>query len=671
MKWLSKDECVFINTEITKSSSIFNDDRLLSALSNQHQSYDLDEQRIASTYRSLILNHPFLDGNKRTAFMYVVIIANINHIKLNASEDDLIELTLSIAKNGSISVNSIANKLFKLSLDEAYDDFLAEFISTYNISKQDAKKIIQWWKDVEKYYVVDLTDIDNLANIDDWFIAMYDMLKELKEDNNEELKDLLKQGTKLYNKYAISQFNETFELNEDYVNINNQQKLDSTAIDYINGKVLRSSGIDYYYVMSTYMGIEAERSKQLSLDYLPQIDERGTFVKSLPYKFNYGRDTITTIYELLYFLKGTKAQKMRKNSGLQLMPGTFIATRSLLLKELAENSDKINEFAEEKVHQFYLREGQYSDSWYDVASVDWLKQHWKKIEFIIPEDTVFNNIYSDYIKEQNCVRVSANRWGETAKLYCDIEGDNALDPAPSKLQNFKHRDMLKREYESGFSQNNPNVFVVTPYIVGLIEKYPEYFWIGHNSMNEQLDFDSFINLKLDKITEKMYNINEVNDVSDELFYKLREDENTNVAMAVMSDSDEKQEEPYIGPFWYDTNKEEVFGNVMTLASDKPFYDMKGKKAKTGNALHKNIWKKEEKRGKDKRFTGDYKHVPRGRVFEFEDDGFKVYVGNWIEEHPEAKEEIIDVFQLPRDKTEFIKDSHWDLGHGWSEELYLG
>lgn len=154
-------------------------------------------------------------------------------------------------------------------------------------------------------------------------------------------------------------------------------------------------------------------------------------------------------------------------------------------------------------------------------------------------------------------------------------------------------------------------------------------------------------------------------------YKLREDDTTNSALEVMIDSNDKQDDAYIGPFWYDPKKKEVYGNVMTLASDKPFYTSNGKNIKTGNALHKNIWAKEEHRKKDKRFQGDYKLKPRGRVFEVENEGFKVYTGNWINQYPEAKEEIIDVFQLPKDNTEFVIDEHWDIGHGWSEDIYLG
>ena len=152
--------------------------------------------------------------------------------------------------------------------------------------------------------------------------------------------------------------------------------------------------------------------------------------------------------------------------------------------------------------------------------------------------------------------------------------------------------------------------------------------------------------------------------------KLREDDLTDAGLHAMIDSEDDQDEAYIGPFWYDTDRQEVYGQVLTVAKDKPFYKSDDKEIRTGTALHKAIWKKEEKRNKDKRFTGDYKQKPRGRVFEVKDDGFKVFVGNWINDYPEAKEEIISVFQLPKDKTEFIIDKHWDIGHGWSEEVYL-
>lgn len=144
----------------------------------------------------------------------------------------------------------------------------------------------------------------------------------------------------------------------------------------------------------------------------------------------------------------------------------------------------------------------------------------------------------------------------------------------------------------------------------------------------------------------------------------------NAAIAAMIASFDEQDEPYLGPFWYDPRKKEVYGYVIALAKDRPFYQSKQwhKNIKTGSALHENIWNKEFRRGKDKRFSGDYTLKPRGQVFEFENEGFKVFTGSWIKKYPEAKEIIIDIFQLPKDNTEFIIDEHWEIGHGWSQEF---
>ena len=136
---------------------------------------------------------------------------------------------------------------------------------------------------------------------------------------------------------------------------------------------------------------------------------------------------------------------------------------------------------------------------------------------------------------------------------------------------------------------------------------------------------------------------------------IREDNLTNSAIDIMLSLD-------------DTNEKELFGVNSEISSHIPFIKSEQFNAnvRTGGKLHKNVWKKEYHRGKDSRFKGNYTRIPRGRVFEFENDGFKVYVGDWIDDYPEVKEMIIDEFDLPQN-TEFIKDIHWDIGHGWSEE----
>lgn len=138
----------------------------------------------------------------------------------------------------------------------------------------------------------------------------------------------------------------------------------------------------------------------------------------------------------------------------------------------------------------------------------------------------------------------------------------------------------------------------------------------------------------------------------------------------MKDNEDIQDDAYLGPFWYDADNKELYGVVKALAEDCPWYKNNefNTDVRTGRALHQAIWKKESFRGKDSRFTGDYRFKPRGRVFEFKDRGYVICVGNWIDANIDAIEEIMFEFNLPEDKTKVLKNTHWDIGHGWSKEF---
>lgn len=149
---------------------------------------------------------------------------------------------------------------------------------------------------------------------------------------------------------------------------------------------------------------------------------------------------------------------------------------------------------------------------------------------------------------------------------------------------------------------------------------------------------------------------------------IRKDDKINSAIELMLQNDAFQNEPSVGCFWYDVKNNELFGVYSCLAKDVEYYYSRtyNKYVKTGSKLHKDIWKKEFYKNKDSRFQTNYTLIPRGRVFEFRDDGFKVMIGDWIENYPNAKKLILEEFDLP-DETEFIVDSHWNIGRGWSEE----
>ena len=149
---------------------------------------------------------------------------------------------------------------------------------------------------------------------------------------------------------------------------------------------------------------------------------------------------------------------------------------------------------------------------------------------------------------------------------------------------------------------------------------------------------------------------------------LREDNETNASIEAMLNMEESEDNPYLGIFWYDRKRNELFGVEKRLAEDIPYYHSPtfDCNVKTISKLHETVWQKNHYRGKDKRFIGDYKNTPRGRVYQIE-DSFVVFTGKWIDNYPEAKEEILFEFNLPKN-TEFRQDYHWNIGHGLSQEV---
>lgn len=54
--------------------------------------------KVAALVQSLILNHPFVDGNKRTAFASGVRFLKINGMKLQAEQQAVVYFTLAIER---------------------------------------------------------------------------------------------------------------------------------------------------------------------------------------------------------------------------------------------------------------------------------------------------------------------------------------------------------------------------------------------------------------------------------------------------------------------------------------------------------------------------------------------------------------------------------------------
>jgi death on curing protein len=60
--------------------------------------------------QSIVKNHPFVDGNKRTAFTSCYVFLNKNKIQIIATKSEVVEFMSEVA-NKNLSVDEIANWL--------------------------------------------------------------------------------------------------------------------------------------------------------------------------------------------------------------------------------------------------------------------------------------------------------------------------------------------------------------------------------------------------------------------------------------------------------------------------------------------------------------------------------------------------------------------------------
>lgn len=61
--------------------------------------YSTDIEKIAAITHSLITNHCFMDGNKRIGVAAMLLLLNLNDVKVDYSQKELIELGLGVASS--------------------------------------------------------------------------------------------------------------------------------------------------------------------------------------------------------------------------------------------------------------------------------------------------------------------------------------------------------------------------------------------------------------------------------------------------------------------------------------------------------------------------------------------------------------------------------------------
>lgn len=93
--------------QLNQQSYVLNPDVLSSAVGCIYQPYDSDCEKAAAVFRSLILNHPFGDGNKRTAVLTLFAL-----FPPNISDMELGELAIKVATGELKNTTELASILY-------------------------------------------------------------------------------------------------------------------------------------------------------------------------------------------------------------------------------------------------------------------------------------------------------------------------------------------------------------------------------------------------------------------------------------------------------------------------------------------------------------------------------------------------------------------------------
>ena len=115
IRWLSEPLVSIIHDELVAEHGglrgLRDPELLASALARPHNLHAYEEAdiyRLAAAYTSGIMgNHPFVDGNKRTAFMAMYVFLKLNGIELTASEPDVVHTMLQVA-SGKVKEERLA-----------------------------------------------------------------------------------------------------------------------------------------------------------------------------------------------------------------------------------------------------------------------------------------------------------------------------------------------------------------------------------------------------------------------------------------------------------------------------------------------------------------------------------------------------------------------------------
>lgn len=103
--WLNRDDCLAIHEMALSQhggwAGVRDEGLLLSALAKPQNRFSYGSKSLpemAASYAvGIVLNHPFLDGNKRTGFMLAATFLELSGWELTATEESVVQSTVALA----------------------------------------------------------------------------------------------------------------------------------------------------------------------------------------------------------------------------------------------------------------------------------------------------------------------------------------------------------------------------------------------------------------------------------------------------------------------------------------------------------------------------------------------------------------------------------------------
>ena len=103
--WLNREDCLAIHEMMLAQhgglAGVRDEGLLESAISKPQHLFAYSSPTLpemaASYAAGIVLNHPFLDGNKRTGFLVAAAFLELNGREFTATEESVVEMTLALA----------------------------------------------------------------------------------------------------------------------------------------------------------------------------------------------------------------------------------------------------------------------------------------------------------------------------------------------------------------------------------------------------------------------------------------------------------------------------------------------------------------------------------------------------------------------------------------------